>query len=120
VNPETRHRRDLALRITGALEEHAATTAVLLVGSTASDDADKLSDLDLITYYDELPFEATLAAVRRALGDPPAEPLGGSRGEGGFAETWRLDGIECQVSFRTIASQERDLAAVLEQHARAR
>lgn len=113
MNPETRHRRDLALRITGALEEHAATKAVLLVGSTASDDADKLSDLDLIAYYDELPDEEALAAVRRALGDPPPEPLGGARGEGGFAETWRIDGIECQIAFHTIASQERDLAAVL-------
>lgn len=113
---ETRRRHDLAVRITDALERHTTTQAVLLVGSTASDDADELSDLDLIAYHDELPDERAIAAVRHALGDPPAESIGGSRDDGGFAETWRIDGVECQIAFHTIAKQEHNLAVVLEKH----
>lgn len=116
MNPETRRRRDLALRITAALRAHTAIRAALLVGSAASDDADGLSDLDLITYHDELPDERALAAVRTVLSDPRAEPLGGTRDDGTFSETWHIDGVECQVAFHTIAKQERNLAVVLDEH----
>lgn len=57
-----------------------------------------------------------MTAVRHALGDPPAEPLGGPPSEDGFNETWRIEGVECQVAFRAIARHERDMATILEGH----
>jgi hypothetical protein len=87
-----------------------------LVGSTATDDADALSDLDLITYYDELPDDASLDKMSRALGAAEAEPIGGSREGGGFAVTWRIDGVDCQIAFHTVAKQDRDMTAVLDDH----
>lgn len=86
------------------------------MGSAATDDADDLSDLDLITYYDEIPSSDAIAAARGVVGADAVEQLGGSRDEGGFAESWLVDGVECQVALRTVTKQERDMAAVLEHH----
>lgn len=107
----------LADRISDALAANTAVRAILLVGSVASDDADDLSDLDLISFYEELPPDPGIAAVREAVGATAAEPLGGSRDDGAFAESWQVDGVECQVAFHTVAAQERDTATILEQHA---
>lgn len=113
---EADRRLRLAERIADALTAHATPRAILLVGSVASGDADEFSDLDLISYHDELPTAAALAAAREDLGATSWEPLGGSREDGGFAETWRIDSVDCQIAFHTLAAQERDMAAVLGRH----
>lgn len=107
----------LAERLSDALAANTSVRAILLVGSVASDDADDLSDLDLIAFYAELPPGPAIAAAREAAGATGAEPLGGSRDDGAFAESWQVDGVECQVAFHTVAAQERDMATILEQHA---
>jgi hypothetical protein len=57
-----------------------------------------------------------MAAIRHDLGDPPSEALGGPPTDDGFNESWRIEGVECQVAFRTVARHERDMATILERH----
>jgi hypothetical protein len=85
---------------------------VLLTGSAAIGESDYSSDLDLVLYYQQLPTEAALAECREELGGTEYIELG--RAEGEFAEQFKVEGIDCQLSHNTVAAWERDMSAVLE------
>jgi predicted nucleotidyltransferase len=114
VTDATAHRRDLARRLADGYLRETGARAVLLTGSAARGDADELSDLDLIAYYDSLPPEGLLRQVRSALGLPEPAVLS-PRTEEGSGEELRLEGVGCQVGHATAARVERVLGRVLEE-----
>ncbi len=89
-----------------------APRAVLLTGSTVTGDADAYSDLDLILFHDALPAEAAFAAAREAAGALDFALLAPATGDA-YLETFKADGIVCQLAHETVASFERDLRTVL-------
>lgn len=106
--------RGLAERIAQIYAAHPQTRAIILTGSAAEGVSDCYSDIDLIVYYDALPTEDELLAACQQNHGEERTPLG-PYSEEGFAETYRVAGVECQVAHTTIAGWEREMAAVLEE-----
>lgn len=104
---------DLARRV---LAPHIAlpqARAAMLAGSAAEGLSDGFSDLDMTVYYESLPDEAQLAAAREHSGGVPLWSAG-SREDGGLVESFRVEGVECQIGHTTIAAWEQHIASVLE------
>src|SRR5438105_15049997 len=75
-------------------------------------EADHYSDLDVLLYYDSPPADERLAAARAKLGiDEHTEIFG--RTEDGASETYRLDGVQCQLGHESIAGVEREIDRVV-------
>jgi predicted nucleotidyltransferase len=108
----TEHLRALARRIVDVHVEETRPQAALLVGSAAAGVADRFSDLDLILYYDELPPEAAIERARERLGGRDLR-VTHERSEEGYVESFRLEGVECQVGFAPTAMWERELERIL-------
>src|SRR5262249_49698553 len=92
---------------------HVACAAI--TGSTAEDIADTHSDLDMTVYYDadSLPTDADLNLARGRLGESPRICMLGDRAEGDIVESFRHNGVECQVRHTTVAKWEADITGVL-------
>lgn len=87
--------------------------AAMVTGSVAKGIADFYSDLDMAVYYDDtLPDEETLHAIRTQLGGSDRKWVTDGREQGGFAEAFRLDGVEVQLIHATTASWEAMMAQV--------
>jgi hypothetical protein len=114
-SPASVYLRALARRITRPYAALPETRAILLTGSSALGISDQFSDLDLTVYYDTLPDEARLVAIRQQNGSPERRWELGDRQEGGFAEAYLVEGIECQIGHVTVEAWERDMGQVLEQ-----
>jgi Nucleotidyltransferase domain len=108
----TERLRALARRIVDVHLEETRPLAVLLVGSAAAGVADRYSDLDLILYYDELPPAEAIDGARRRLGGRDRRVIH-ARSDEGYAESFRLDGVECQLGCSPVAAWERDLERIL-------
>jgi hypothetical protein len=108
------HLLDLARRIADAYITLPGLRAFMVTGSTAEASSDFYSDLDMTAYYDVLPSEEAFAAARTSLGGSERVWLIGDRAEGGFAEAFVLEGIECQIGHITIETWAREMAEVLE------
>jgi hypothetical protein len=85
---------------------------VLLTGSTVTGDADAHSDLDLILFHDALPDEAAFAAAREEAGAEEFAMLAPASDEA-YLETFKVDGIVCQLAHETVTAAERDVRTVL-------
>jgi hypothetical protein len=103
----------LARDVADVYTTRTGAIAIMVAGSIAERLCDQYSDLDLIAYYDELPAETVIAAARDALGAGTTRPIGGSREEGSYAETFDLRGVDCQLGYATVAAWERDIDSVL-------
>src|SRR5689334_13077757 len=88
--------------------------AFIVTGSAAEHKADFYSDLDMTAYYDALPLEPDLEAARQRAGGSDRLWQIGDRVDDAIAESFNLDGVECQIGHTTIAAWERDMASVLE------
>jgi len=114
MDDPTSHLRALARRLADSYVAHAQPSAVLLVGSAATGNADRYSDLDMIVYYEQVPSEDVLAKTPRELGagrhrgtawsDDSGEPDGR-----GYSERYFLNGIECQVGHESVGAFEREI-----------
>jgi hypothetical protein len=100
--------RALADRILAVYAERTRPRAALLAGSAGRGDADFYSDLDLLLYYHELPARSDVEAARSALGGELVRVMFDEE-EGGFGETFELDGVQCQLGHLTIAASEEEL-----------
>jgi len=105
----------LAKRIAGVYATQPNSQAIIVMGSAAEGHADFYSDLDMSVYYSELPAEVELEVARQQNGGTERNWLLGDREAGAMAESYQIDGVECQVVHVTIAAWERDMATVLEQ-----
>lgn len=90
--PLNQQRLDQAQQLAAQLAQNPHVKASMVTGSVAKGIADDSSDIDLITYYDQLPskaeYEAMLASARASGGD-----LYGYDPEHGFAYYRYIDGL---------------------------
>jgi hypothetical protein len=104
----------LACRLAAGYATLPGLRAFMVTGSAAEGKSDFYSDLDMTAYYDELPSEDDLSRVREQHGGSERIWVIGDRTEGGFAEAYLLNGIECQIGHTTIAAWESEMADVLD------
>jgi hypothetical protein len=104
----------LARRLAAGYATLPGLRAFMVTGSAAEGKSDFYSDLDMTAYYDELPSEDDLARVREQLGGSARIWVIGDRAEGGFAEAFMLDGVECQIGHTAVATWESEIAEVLD------
>ena len=86
--------------------------AAIVVGSLARHQYDEYSDIDMTVFYDTLPTEDEVRAGREAAHATDWMRFPGGEDEE-FADSFLLDGVECQVGHCTVARIERDMNAVL-------
>jgi hypothetical protein len=84
-----------------------------ITGSSAEGLSDYYSDLDMTVYYDAMPPEDQVRAVRERLGGSPLIWSMGKHEEGEFAEAFRMRGVECQIGHTTVAKWETDMTRIL-------
>jgi len=104
--------RTLARTAVDAYSARCRPRAALLVGSAATGDADRYSDVDLILYYDEVPEESVLAEARDDLG---AERFHGRRSpeDGSYGERYYVQGIQHQVAHVPVRAAESEIAKLV-------
>jgi Nucleotidyltransferase domain len=108
----TDYLRALAGRIADVVVEETEPRAILLVGSAATGEADRYSDVDLIVYCDELPAPERVDAVMTRLGGTDRELIY-PRTDDDHGEGFQLDGVECQLAFTRVSAAERELDRAL-------
>jgi predicted nucleotidyltransferase len=113
MNKASQYLRQVADKVAMACIGHAKPRAVLLTGSVAEGRSDEHSDIDLITYFDELPSLDQIQAVRQEIGSTDFRELG--RSEEAFGEDYYFESIQCQVLYTTIRAWEQEMNSVLEQ-----
>lgn len=105
----------LAKRNLQAYITNPKVKAAMVTGSVAEGECDFYSDIDMSIYYDELPTEKEIEIARQHNQGSARIWLLGDRSEGGFAEAYKVNGVECQFGHVTINQWEQDMAIVLEQ-----
>lgn len=103
---------DLGRRVLAPYADLPGVACTAITGSCTEGHSDHFSDIDSTVYYDSFPSEATIRAVRDRLGGELIWSLG-SYAEGEFMESFRVQGVECQVGHTTVAKWEADLAKTL-------
>ncbi len=113
--PASTYLVNLARRVVRPYTALPQCQAVLLAGSSAEGLSDYYSDIDMSIFYSALPAEDTLRAIR--LGNNGSERILnlGDRAEGGFIESYLVDGVEVQLGHITVDAWAQELAVVLEQ-----
>ncbi len=86
---------------------------VAITGSCTEGLSDLHSDLDTTVYYDAMPREEEIRAVRERLGGGPVMWTIGDPKSGEWAEAFRLRGVEVQIGHTTVAQWEKDLEKTL-------
>jgi predicted nucleotidyltransferase len=112
MNEASQYLRELADKVAAACVDHAHPRAILLTGSVAEGESDEHSDIDLITYFDELPSSDQLHKLRQEIGITNFQEL--ARDEDAFGEDYYVDGVQCQVLYTTIRGWEQEMNSVLE------
>ena len=115
MTPESEYLLNLAQRNVQAYLTLPQVHAAMVTGSVALGLSDHYSDIDMMIYYDVLPDDAALLAARMRNGGEEIWRVD-NRAEGELMESYRVQGVECQIAHATIAAWERDIAIVLEQH----
>lgn len=98
-----------------AYTSHLKAEAGMITGSTATEQADFYSDVEMFIYYDQLPSKQELQLARlQNNGSEPIRVLG-NYDEGFWGEFYFIDGVEFQIGNLTIEFWERDMAKVLQE-----
>lgn len=96
--------------------DNPKTQAVIVVGSLARGQTDEFSDLDMSVLYETMPTNDEIAAGRAALVAAEWRRFPGAEADA-LADSFRMNDIECQVVHCLVSRLEKDLSAVLEEHA---
>src|SRR5436189_5001505 len=99
------HILTLGRRVLTPYSQLPGCACAAITGSSTEGHSDFHSDLDSTVYYDTLPPEAQIRAVREVLGGELLWSLG-SYADGEFLESFRINGVECQVGHTTVAKWE--------------
>jgi hypothetical protein len=116
MTPESEYLLNLAKRNVQAYLPLPQVRAAMVTGSVALGLSDHYSDIDMMIYYDALPSDDQLLSARLHNGGTELLWRVDNRTEGELMESYRVQGVECQIAHATIAAWERDMAIVLEQH----
>lgn len=114
MNDRSQYLLELAKRNVKAYIANPKTKAVMVAGSVAEGLCDEYSDCDMSIYYDELPSEAELQLARQQNQGSERLWVLGDRSDGGFAESYVVNGVECQFGHVAIAQWEKDISTILE------
>lgn len=112
---DTLYLRSLVEKAASVYQTEPRVKAMMLTGSTALGLVDSISDTDTIIYYDELPSEAEIVALREQIQDSPGDWYGKDP-EHGYAEYYFIRGVKCDFGHTRIASWESVLTDVLDNH----
>jgi predicted nucleotidyltransferase len=112
-NQHSAVRIELAQRMAHELSQRFDVRGSMLVGSVAQGLADESSDIDMTLYYDSMPEQADLLALREEVGGSERVLLLGSCAEEGMVESYWLEGIRIDFAHCTLGRLERDLDSVL-------
>ncbi|MGI8857261.1 MAG: hypothetical protein ACR2JW_16070 [Thermomicrobiales bacterium] len=104
----------LARRVAGVYTASEKARAIAVLGSVSRRQSDAVSDIDLGVYYETMPTEEEIAAGRDALGG--ATWLRIFTSADALADSFTVDGVECQVIHCTVARFGADLSAVLDDY----
>ncbi|MGL4620713.1 MAG: hypothetical protein ACRCZS_16900 [Chroococcidiopsis sp.] len=107
---------ELAKRNVKAYIVNPKTKAAMVAGSVAEGLGDEYSDCDMSIYYDELPSEEELKLARQQNQGSERLWVLGDQKEGGFAESYLVNGVECQFGHVTVAQWKKDISNILEGH----
>jgi hypothetical protein len=110
---ESRHLRSIAERNAARLARDPNVLAVLLMGSVARGESDRISDIDCAVYYREIPDEDAYNEILRRATESGGGIHGGDR-ENGIAVYEFVDGVRCDFAHATLALWEKDVSPVLE------
>src|SRR5882672_11727087 len=77
-----------------------------ITGSSAEGHSDEFSDLDNTVYYETMPPESEIRAIREQVGGDPLLWTLGEHSAGEFIESFRVKGVECQIGHVTVARWE--------------
>ena len=116
MNNRTQYLLALAKRNVEAYIANPKTKAAMVAGSVAEGLCDEYSDCDMSIYYDELPSDEELQLARQRNQGSERLWVLGDRQEGGFAESYLVNGVECQFGHVTIAQWEKDISNILGGH----
>jgi predicted nucleotidyltransferase len=105
----------MARRLGESFAGLSGVRAVMVTGSVALGESDGYSDIDMTAYYTELPPEEDLHAVRVTHKGSERLWVLGDRDEGGFAESYIVDGVHVQIGHVTLDVWEQQMDVVLEQ-----
>ena len=116
MDNRTQYLLELAKNNAKAYIANPKTKAAMVAGSVAEGLCDEYSDCDMSIYYDELPSEEELQLVRQQNQGSERLWILGDRKEGGFAESYLVNGVECQFGHVTIEQWETDISNILAGH----
>ena len=116
MDNRTQYLLELAKNNVKAYIANPKAKAAMVAGSVAEGLCDEYSDCDMSIYYDELPSEEELRLVRQQNQGSERLWILGNRKEGGFAESYLVNGVECQFGHVTIAQWETDISNILAGH----
>jgi predicted nucleotidyltransferase len=115
MNQTSQYLLTLANKSIQAYIANPKAKAAMVTGSTATGQADIYSDVEMFIYYDELPDKKELQLARQQnQGSEPILILDDYR-EGHFGEFYYIDEVQFQISNRTIAFWEQEMAVVLQE-----
>src|SRR5579862_8391674 len=103
----------LGREVLGAYARLPGVACAAITGSSAEGLSDRHSDLDTTVYYDSMPAEAEIRAVRERVGGGPLTWSMGNHAGGEFIESFRVRGVECQIGHTTVAQWEKDMGRIL-------
>jgi hypothetical protein len=114
---DSRWRRALAERFAAGYPERPGVRSVLLGGSVARGLADRWSDIELMVFWDGEPSQALRGQAVAAGGGTLVTAWDYDEDNAEWSDDVLLDGVEVQVSHRTVAGTHRWLADVIEDFA---
>src|SRR5258706_4129845 len=89
--------------------------AAVVVGSVARRQADPFSDIDMTVMYEEMPTEEEIQAGREALNGADWKRFPGGEADA-VADSFLVNGVECQVGHVTLERFEKDFYAPLREY----
>lgn len=104
-----------ARRVAAIYGAGGKAVAGAVLGSVARGQSDAVSDIDLGIYYAAMPTDEEIASGRDALNGTNWLRISGANADA-VADSFVVDGVECQVIHCTVARLEADLAAVLDHY----
>ena len=102
----------LARRVAAVYTASEKARASAVLGSVARRQSDAFSDIDLGVYYAAMPTEEEVAAGRDVLAG--ADWLRIFTSADALADSFTVNGVECQIIHCTVAQIDTDLRAVLD------
>ena len=102
MTPESEYLIDLAKRNLQPYLALPQVRAAMLTGSAALGLSDRYSDIDMMIYYAALPGDAEFTAARLRNGGEEIWRVD-NRAEGELMESYRVQGVECQIAHACIS-----------------